>query len=183
MLAKQAATSFKEGLDQCNALGISLVNRAETMLDVGCGNGNITLQFAKAVGAKTIHGIEYQEELHPLLRSKNIMPLKQDVNEHWEYPDNAFDFVLSSQNIEHVHRTRHYVEECYRVLKPKAQTLIMTENLASFPNIIALLFGWQPFSTTSIEGWIVGNPYAIHANPTKEVGTLQIDDSQFLAKY
>ena len=166
---------------------VSDLKDINSLLDLGSGDGTITLQFAKVLGAKELYAIEYQDEMHQLLIEKGIKVSKLDVNETWHYSDEFFDFVLSSQNIEHVHRSRHYLEECYRVIKPGGHLLIMTENLASWPNILALLLGWQPFSTTPIEGWIVGNPYAVHGDaattPTKEAGRIQIENSQFAQKY
>ena len=36
-------------------------------------------------------------------------------------------------------------------------------------NIGALFFGWQPFSTTNINGWNIGNPFIWHADEWKDL--------------
>lgn len=42
--------------------------------------------------------------------------------------------------------------------------MISTENLASWHNILSLLFGWQPFSLGNISSYKlgIGNPLALH---------------------
>ena len=45
---------------------------------------------------------------------------------------------------------------------------MLTENLASWVNIGSLLFGWQPFSTTNINGWSLGNPLIWHKDEKRD---------------
>ena len=165
-----APKSFNDGVSKCNELGMKLISKkdVEAFLDVGCGNGELTMVFAATVRPKTVYGIEYVDEFRADAESKGIICKKCDLNDKWPFEDNFFDIILSSQNIEHMHNTRLYLEESYRCLKPNGQIIILTENLASWVNIGALLFGWQPFSTTNINGFNLGNPLIWHANEKKE---------------
>jgi SAM-dependent methyltransferase len=152
--------SWEDGVARCNELGKELLSGrpVDSVLDVGCGDGSVTMDFAGAVGAKEVHGIEYVDELRELAGEKGVMCVKGDLNERWGFPSGSFDLVLSSQNIEHVHNTRLYLEEAYRCLAPGGRLLVLTENLSSWGNVFALAMGWQPFSTTHINGWDLGNP-------------------------
>lgn len=159
-LKRFAPWTFMNGLERGNELGMELVagRRVDKMLDLGCKDGEITLRFAAAAGAREVWGVEYVEEFRELAQGKGIHCVPGDLNDTWQVPGGEFDLVLSSQSIEHMHNTRHYLEECFRCLKPGGQLLVLTENLSSWSNIGALVFGWQPFSCTSINGWVLGNP-------------------------
>jgi SAM-dependent methyltransferase len=148
------------GLERSNELGMQLVagRRVDKMLDLGCKDGETTMRFAAAAGARETWGVEYVEEFRDLAEEKGIHCVAGDLNCPWPVPGGEFDLVLSSQSIEHMHNTRLYVEECFRCLKPGGQLVVLTENLSSWSNIGALVCGWQPFSCTSMNGWILGNP-------------------------
>lgn len=165
-----APKAFNDGLSRCNELGKRLIwgRGAERFLDVGCGDGSLTLEFAKAAKAREIYGIEYIPDLCRAAEEKGIQCIRQDLNTKWDIQSDRFDLVLSSQNIEHLHNSRLYLEECYRTLKPGGQLVVLTENLASWVNIGALVFGWQPFSTTNINGWSTGNPLIWHAGQPRD---------------
>lgn len=170
-----APKSFNDGLARCNNLGKKLITEKEIdrFLDVGCGDGKFTIEFARTAKPKEIWGIEYVEELREEAEKRGIRCLKRDLNAKWGLDDNSFDFILSSQNIEHLYNTRLYLENCYRYLKPGGQLVILTENLASLVNIGALFFGWQPFSATNINGWSLGNPFIWHIDEPKNKDFLE----------
>jgi|BarGraNGADG00312_2_1021985.scaffolds.fasta_scaffold00187_4 SAM-dependent methyltransferase len=151
---------WEDGVARCNELGKELVaaGPVDKLLDVGCGDGRVTREFADVMQAKEVYGIEYVDDLADRARENGVISLKSDLNESWPFERDSFDVVLSSQNIEHVHNTRLYLEEAYRCLKPGGRLLVLTENLSSWGNIGALIMGWQPFSTTHINGWDLGNP-------------------------
>ncbi len=161
-----APRAFNDGLARCNALGKRLIRRKgmERFLDVGCGDGALTMEFAGIARPEELYGIEFIPDLCRAAEARGIRCISQDLNTRWEIESNRFDLILSSQNIEHLHNTRLYLEECYRTLKPGGQLIVLTENLASWVNIGALSFGWQPFSTTNINGWSTGNPFIWHAD-------------------
>lgn len=166
LLGYFAPKSFNDGLSKCNDFGKSLIKCTEVdkFLDVGCGNGKLTLEFTEVVKAKNIYGVEFVDEFRQEAEKKGIKCIKQNLNHKWDFDDDSFDLILSSQNIEHMHNTRLYLEECYRCLKRGGQLIILTENLASWINIGALLFGWQPFSMTNIDGWSLGSPVIWHSD-------------------
>ena len=165
-----APKSFKDGQLRCNELGKKLLIRKDVarFLDTGCGDGSITIEFAKAMGAKEIYGVEFTDEYRRQAEARGIICRSWDLNGNWQYSDDYFDFILSSQIIEHLHNTRFYIEECFRCLKPGGQLIVLTENLSSWVNIFSLVFGWMPFSATNINGLFLGNPLIWHANEAKD---------------
>jgi len=105
-----APRAFEDGLKRCNETGIRLVAKrnARSLLDVGCGDGRLTLEFAEASGATELYGIEYVDELRKQAEERGIRCSSEDLNGRWGYDDASFDLILSSQNIEHLHNTRLY---------------------------------------------------------------------------
>lgn len=170
-----APKSFKDGQLKCNELGKKLLikNEVARFLDTGCSDGSLTIEFARAMGAKEVYGIEFTDEYRRQAEARDIICQSWDLNGNWKYSDDYFDVILSSQIIEHLHNTRFYLEECFRCLKPGGQLIVLTENLSSWVNIFSLFFGWMPFSTTNINGWNLGNPLIWHAGEAKDENFLK----------
>lgn len=175
LLKTIAPKAFNDGLARCNNLAKKLIagKSAERFLDVGCGDGKLTMEFAGVVHPKEIFGIEIVGEYSGEAEKRGIRIVRSDLNKRWDFEDNFFDLILSSQNIEHLHNTRLYLEECYRCLKRQGQIIVLTENLSSWINVGALMLGWQPFSSTNINGWSIGNPFIWHINEAKDEGFLE----------
>jgi len=172
-----APKSFNDGMAGCDRLCMEMARPVVggSFLDAGCGDGLMTARFAGALGADSLFGIEFVDELRQRARERGIDCIKGDLNERWGFEDDSFDCVLSRHSIEHLYNTPLFLQECSRCLKPGGQVLILTENLSSWINIFALLFGWQPFSTTEIYGRSLGNPFIWHADEPK--------DEEFLARW
>lgn len=165
LLGVIATRSFADGARRGDSLALERIRNRNTarLLDVGCGDGTMTVQFAAGAGAERVYGIEYDDEELARARSLGIECSKLDLNERWDFEDDCFDVILSRFNFEHLHNTRVFLKECHRCLKPGGSLVIITENLSSWINIMSLLIGWQPFSLTQLDGWWVGNPLAWHA--------------------
>ena len=70
--------------------------------------------------------------------------------------DNKVDTIICEQVIEHLHNTTWFISELFRICTPGGHLLIATENLASWPNIAALLLCAAPFSTQPLCGEYIG---------------------------
>ena len=138
--------------------------RGTRLLDIGCDDGERTLDFARRAQATEIFGFEAVEERAELARERGIEVAVADANDGLPYEDGHFDLVVSNQVIEHVHDTDLFVRECFRVLRPGGIAVVSTENLASWHNVFALLMGWQPFSLSNVSDATagLGNPLAIY---------------------
>ncbi len=134
------------------------------LLDCGCNDGAWTQRLGARLGSGRLHGIEFVEERRRLAVSKGINALWGDLNNTFPFPEQHFDAVHASQVIEHLADTDAFIQEIWRVLKPGGYAIICTENLASWHNIFALLWGWQPFSLANVceKKFQIGNPLALH---------------------
>ncbi len=134
------------------------------LLDLGCDDGANTTRFAAAARAAETHGLELIEERAELAAGRGVQVRIGDLDQRFPFDDRSFDVVVSNQVIEHLCDTDNFVRESYRVLRPGGLAVVSTENLASWHNIGALMFGWQPFSLTNVSDRRlgIGNPLAIH---------------------
>jgi len=138
-----------------------------SLLDLGCGDGVNTLKYAAKIGTDRICGIELDEEGAKLAEERGICTYRADLNQQWPIESERFDVVVANQVIEHLWNGRLFTAEIYRTLRPTGYAIVSTENLASLPNIGALLLGYQPFSSHRICGLSLGNPLIWHLEETE----------------
>lgn len=85
------------------------------------------------------------------------------MNKKFPIKDSPFDVVVSDQVIEHLTDVDNFVKEIFRILNPEGYAVIATENLSSWNNLFALLFGYGPPSLQySAEKRIEGGPLSPH---------------------
>jgi len=118
----------------------------ERFLDVGCGDGAVTVLLKESMGAEEVFGVEIAHEAVIVAREKGVKAYQMDIDKD-DLPFNGgyFDVVYCGEIIEHVFDPDHLLEEVYRVLKPKGSCVISTPNLAGWSNRFALLLGYQPY--------------------------------------
>ena len=162
---KKLRNTAKEDYEKCILNALEASTSAVTLLDCGCDDGEWTLQLKHRIGNAQLFGIEVVDERRKLAVEKGIDAHPASLNEQFPFTDDQFDAVHANQVIEHLADTDTFIKEIYRVLKPGGYAVICTENLASWHNIFALFFGWQPFSLANVceTKFQVGNPLAIHA--------------------
>ncbi|HZC29702.1 MAG TPA: methyltransferase domain-containing protein [Gaiellaceae bacterium] len=142
------------------------------LLDVGCDDGAWTdvVRRRLAVPPVQVAGVEIVPAQVERALARGFDVRAADLDERWPFEDNSFDVVHANQVIEHVRRLDHFVAEMKRILRPQGRALVCTENLASWHNVAALVFGYQPFSLTNISGCRpIGNPLALHAGEASPV--------------
>ena len=99
------------------------------MLEVGCGFGRgleVLIKSCEEYTAidKNTELIAYLSQQYPQFHfiDKHIPPFEG-------LPDNAYDFVVSFQVIEHIKKDDLFLKEIHRVLKPKGKVFITTPNI------------------------------------------------------
>ncbi|MBI2028469.1 MAG: class I SAM-dependent methyltransferase [Candidatus Levybacteria bacterium] len=133
------------------------------VLDVGCGDGQYTIQFRKKISSHEITGVDgVLERLYAAKRKGVDKIQKVELEEKWPFQDNHFDVIISNQVIEHILNIDHFISEIYRILKPGGYCVISTENLSSWHNIFALVLGFQDFSHHILKKVHTGNPMSLH---------------------
>lgn len=132
-------------------------------LDVGCGDGELTLERAKKIGTRNIWGIEVLDSEIKKAKAKKIIVKKSDLNKKLSFEDNKFDVITATQVIEHLYDIDVFVSEMYRVLKIGGILIISTENLSAWHNIFALILGLQPSA-----GPFISNKFSIGFHPLSD---------------
>jgi methionine biosynthesis protein MetW len=129
----------------------SLVKDSTKVLDVGCGDGTLLeyLTLHKHVDGR---GIElYQSGVRQSMR-KGMSVIQGDADTDLQfYPDNSFDYVISSQVIQATHHPKEVLAEMMRIGK---QAIISLPNFGYWKNRHYLLSkGRMPVTETLSYQW------------------------------
>ncbi|MFA6073856.1 MAG: class I SAM-dependent methyltransferase [Candidatus Woesearchaeota archaeon] len=112
----------------------------------GCGIG-VLGSFIKKRFKVDVFGMELSNTAILKAKKNGILVKRGDLNKKWPYESNTFDYVISSQVIEHILDTDNFVKEIKRILKSGGTLCLSTPNLAAWFNRVIFLFGYQPFFT------------------------------------
>jgi ubiquinone/menaquinone biosynthesis C-methylase UbiE len=129
-LAEPASPAFFDALDRIKREDVESYAlaywdfeafRGRSVLDVGCGPGWLTVQYA-AAGAH-VTAIDLTPRAVELTRQhlayRNLSATVAEGNaEQLQFSDDSFDLVASSGVLHHTPDTPRAIRECYRVLKP-----------------------------------------------------------------
>lgn len=118
-----------------------------SLLDVGCWDGEFTVEYARAVKAnlENIHGIDFFPTILATAAGRGIKTQQIDLEtQEFPLPDASVDVVICNQVLEHLKQVYRPLSEIHRVLKPDGHAVISVPNLAALHNRLLLLFGRQP---------------------------------------
>lgn len=137
---------------------VSERGRFDSMLDVGCYDGEVTMRVAHAAGARRVAGVELLEEHAKVARARGVDVTIGDLERPLPYGDGEFELVHANQVIEHLRNTDLFLRETRRVCSPDGIVVISTNNLASWHNVVTLSVGLQPMPVHVSDEVHVGNP-------------------------
>lgn len=108
------------------------------ILDVGCGPGSITVDFAEMVPRGHVTGIEIGSDI--LAQAQSLADEKGLVNVTFEeadvnalkYPDATFDLVFAHQVLQHLPEPVKALREMRRVTKPGGIVAVREGELGTF---------------------------------------------------
>src|SRR6185437_4841374 len=103
-----------------------------TLLDVGCWDGELTKKYQEIAEAEHVYGIEVVKEMSDKAEEKGIksyaLRADQDI---WPFENESIDCIISNQVIEHLSNIDHFLSEATRTLKKNGVIITSTNNLAS----------------------------------------------------
>jgi SAM-dependent methyltransferase len=135
------------------------------VLDLPAGKGDDSRSLV-ALGYDVVPADLFPETFD---RRIGVKCVPADLAARWPFEDESFDYVLSSEAIEHLPDQLAMLREAARVLRPKAKLFLTTPNLLSLRARAAfMLTGNRAFKTwideiTSVWGYQDGRIYHGHA--------------------
>lgn len=112
----------------------SLVERGSTVLDLGCGNGEL-LQLLRDTRDATVRGVDIEEEMIRECLSKGISVFQGDLDEGLkEYASKSYDYVILNETLQQVHEPVQLMKEMVRVGR---------HAIVNFPNFGYIVNRWQ----------------------------------------
>ncbi len=114
---------------------IPYLSQGDALLDIGCGPGTISNDFARLVAPGKVVGADIAPEIvqrasdapHP----DNVTFEAADVYE-LQYPDDSFDVVHAHQVLQHLSDPVAAIKEMRRVLKPSGIVAVRDSDKAGF---------------------------------------------------
>jgi SAM-dependent methyltransferase len=176
MLKDYLANMYIKALELNNQNVMTALSRTtphKSILDVGCWDGELTVQYAKAAKTKKIYGIELIEEAAKKAQKRGITTYSFAADKDpWPFKDKSLDCIVTNQVVEHLPYLDYFFSESSRVLKKGGIFINSTNNLSSWHNMFALALGWAPFDLTNASSKAsgIGNPLAVHANESDDRG-------------
>ncbi len=122
-----------------------------SMLDVGCGPGTITLDFAARVAPGRVVGIDFApaaiEAAESERAASNVTNVEFRTGDIYalDFPDDTFDIVHAHQVLQHVTDPVGALREMRRVCKPGGIVAARDSDYAAFT--------WYP-ETPKIDAWL-----------------------------
>ncbi len=130
---KQQALTFqtvKGHYDSVDTIiSMSEISNDETLLDIACGTGILTCEFAKH--AKSVRGLDITQEMLTQAKitqkNSNLNNIHFDLGEveHLPYKDKSFDIVFSRYSFHHFLNTKKVFDEMLRVCKDGGKIIVV----------------------------------------------------------
>ncbi|HEY2216736.1 MAG TPA: class I SAM-dependent methyltransferase [Solirubrobacteraceae bacterium] len=113
-------------LERLRATSAELGVTPPRVLDVGCGEGQLTAAIAEA--GSDVLGVDVAEE--PLRRARGLHPglelLRVEPDGQWPLPDAGFDVIWAGETIEHVTDTAGWLSQLRLLLRSGGRLLLST---------------------------------------------------------
>lgn len=116
-----------------------------SILDFGCGKGKIIDEIVNINHKADITGVDVSNTALNFAKKKfkKFKFIKIEDGEKLPFNKNSFDFIISSDVLEHVYNTQNVFKELSRVLKPQGRILISVPYNGLIKNTIITLFFFE----------------------------------------
>ncbi|MHC4743735.1 MAG: homoserine O-acetyltransferase MetX [Planctomycetota bacterium] len=145
----------------------SLIEPGSTVLDIGCGDGELLARLSADKNIKG-EGIEYQQDLVVTCVNRGLPIIQHDIEEGLEgYANNSFDYVILSQTVQTVKNPKKVFTELLRVGK---KVIVSFPNFAHWRSRANLFFRGKAPVTKQL-------PFSWHDSPNIHFLSLKDFDS------
>jgi SAM-dependent methyltransferase len=153
------------------------------ILDIGCGDGAVSLELARITGASVI-GIEISDGAVAVCRQRGVEAHHLTLgSEPIPFEHGSVDLVYMAEVLEHLPRPDRGIEEIHRVLRPGGHLILTTPNLACLPNRLLMLIGLQPLYTEVSEDRVLGRGLGAFGQGGRPVGHLRLYTRRALCEF
>lgn len=145
--AKHTLNEFlKRSLDKEGAFIKNYIQTGQTVLDVGCGPGSLSLQITDKVGPQGfVHAVDVHSEQFPTHHAENIHFHQASIYE-LPFAAETFDVILAHAVLYHLPDQHTALIELKRILKPSGLLGIRDAEFGGdvcFPEVKDLDFAWN----------------------------------------
>jgi ubiquinone/menaquinone biosynthesis C-methylase UbiE len=146
-------------------LSMRLKKNFQSVLEIGCGNGNGTKLINKYFAPDNITAVDLDGKMIKIAQKRNkdstvIFKIMDASN--LDLPDNQFDAIFDFGIIHHIPDWRECLKELKRVLKPDGELLIEDLSLDSFTKDIGRL--WKLLSDHPYESMYTAKEFKEYLN-------------------
>ncbi|GEM_PF-718862 len=153
---------FRQLPQEISRLLVSFRNDGVKLLDVGCWDGEFTVDYAKALNARfeNVSGLDFFEDMLATAKGRKVQAIQIDLEtQTFPFDDKSFDVVVCNQVLEHLKQIYLPLSEIHRVLRVGGHAIISVPNLAALHNRLLLLLGRQPVTIRMIGPHVRGFAY------------------------
>jgi 2-polyprenyl-3-methyl-5-hydroxy-6-metoxy-1,4-benzoquinol methylase len=117
------------------------LNEESTILDYGCGMGGVSQLFNQTYNCK-VDAVDISK--NELQKAKIAFGHNEQLNflllDEFDFSENKYDLVFSSQVVEHVHNVGNYLSNINKMLKDDGYLLVGLPNIVNFNYLTNLMF-------------------------------------------
>jgi len=106
----------------------SYIDYRSSVLDIGSGYG----EFIININASKKYAMDLNPQGEEILKKYGIVFVNQDCTKKWEFQDEQFDVIFSSNFLEHLKdkiQVEYIIEQSYRCLKKGGKIILLGPNI------------------------------------------------------